>query len=182
MSNEPTLTTTLPDGRTATVAPHAPQPGELMRLYWDVTINCELWVAGNLHRQPKPRGPVGETVPCVGTGDRVLQLTQAEADTLRAAEKALVDAERAASEQTPRGQRRKLVRALEAALDVEEEARRRTMDEGASWGQALKASEAVEAAEQALGAFDRTHPDLVAELEAERRQREDQAVERAWNS
>ncbi|WP_146607395.1 hypothetical protein [Spongiactinospora gelatinilytica] len=80
------------------------------------------------------------------------------------------------------GQRQKLVEVLEKALATEEHARARTLDEEASWGPAVEAGNASADAERALAEFDREHPELVAELEAERQQREQEALDRAWTS
>ncbi len=159
------LTKTLQDGRTATVTAHA--YGRCT-----VEINGTYFTDGEVRELPAPRGPATHAI---GFG-KVLGLTAAEAAVI-AADIARAAAEYEASEE---GQRAALQLNLTIAVGAQEEARERASDDD-DWSGFTAADAAVDAAEEALNAFDAGHPELASKITAERTEREAENFEAGWN-
>lgn len=146
--------------------------------YWRVTLASELFaekasVMPTYHPDnPDIRGMLGTANAPRGT--KKIALTTAEYDEIKtiddAAKEARLEARRQARAATPRGQYEAIASELfNARRDL-----RRLVDDDEHGEPAMefKARDRITAAENALDAFAEAHPEVIAEVEAEERERQ----------
>lgn len=161
-----TFTKTTNDGRTAVITLDD-------KLVWHVTLDGQPYTHGNMYRLPHKMRPATHAI-----GSRkVLGLLPDEAAALER----ILDAARANRTVTPAARRAQLKADLDEAVAAWQAARAHAIDND-DWSRIGPAEEAMAAADDALAAFDREHPEFIAAIAKEAREMHRRAIDNAFNN